>query len=671
MPNQETFEGELAPVAWEAICHGWNASRNQDGNLLIELDDGECCRCSLVHHDDPAPSNQALGLGLTEKSFAVVASVPVIGTVELTGDLLTEVDLWAAGRNVPVGTPLLTPCDVRDGEAQTVRITIDYQLAGFGYRPEEVAGVIADIAAATGPLRETIIERFGGLREEAQLEELERAYDTPLTTVKLTTVIDRFAAEFVAAPVNRIQQMDLFGGATSHWRSDLSNQVLPEALRELLMGAGQDATRLGIEGPTPIMLARECARRDPRAFEQQFGPGSMGRLWNLSRQEIAFGSKWNVQHLLKRTALRHDPTKLMIPHVLIELEAMMPELFERTVKPFGSDDLVPTDDSRSNHSGEQDPAAGEKPKAHKVPRRSEIERLLRKRVKGQDEVAAKVASRLAMSFRGLMAAGSPHPKGVFLFAGPTGVGKTEMAKAIADTVYGPGDNMVRLDMSEYREGHSVSRLIGPPPGYVGHTDPGGWLTTKMIANPRRVLLLDEFEKADQAVWQSFLQVFDEGRLTDGRGQTADFSEAVIVLTTNLGSRGAATRVTGFGQAVGEEERGAAISRHVMGAVRRALPPELLNRVDGAFAFSPLGEELIVEIVRERLKVVKGELAEAGYEVDFTPAVARAIGAYQPDPYLGARPAIRAIDRLVREPFVDLKPGRYRMRTCGGVVCVDG
>src|SRR5690606_37027752 len=282
-----------------------------------------------------------------------------------------------------------------------------------------------------------------------------------------------------------------------------------------------------------------------------------------------------------------------------------------------------------------------------------LESILAERVVGRTEALASIARSLRRNAVGLR---GRRPIGTFLLLGPTGVGKTETAKAIAEALFHSPDAMTRVDMGEYSESHSVARLIGAPPGYLGH-EAGGQLTEAVRKRPYQVILLDEIEKAHRDVLETFLAVFDEGRLTDGRGKTVDFTNTVIVLTSNLGAAEAQGRVSrgiGFGRASEDEVRAKA-SEAVVAAARAALPPELYNRIDEVIAFAPLGRSDVAEVARRLLAGLSKNLEEARnvrIEVDEA-AIEALLDAGGFDPTLGARPMKRTIARLIEAPLADL------------------
>jgi ATP-dependent Clp protease ATP-binding subunit ClpC len=281
-----------------------------------------------------------------------------------------------------------------------------------------------------------------------------------------------------------------------------------------------------------------------------------------------------------------------------------------------------------------------------------LEALLGDRVVGHGPLLARMATILRRNAAGLR---GRRPIGTFLLLGPTGVGKTESAKAIAQALFHSPDAMTRLDMAEYSEPHAVARLIGAPPGYVGH-DAGGQLTEAVRRRPYQVVLLDEIEKAHREVLETFMAVFDEGRLTDGRGRTVDFTNTVIILTSNLGARDAMARsgrAIGFG--AGSADRSRQIEDVLVAAARAELPPELYNRIDEVLAFLPLERADVAEIARRLLAGIGVELyAARKVHLDVEDeSVQVLLDAGGFDPELGARPMKRTLARLVEAPIAEL------------------
>lgn len=295
-----------------------------------------------------------------------------------------------------------------------------------------------------------------------------------------------------------------------------------------------------------------------------------------------------------------------------------------------------------------------------------IEELLGERIVGHRHALQKIATVLRRNASGFR---SRRPIGTFLLLGPTGVGKTETAKAIAACLFHSPDAMTRLDLSEYAESHAISRLVGAPPGYVGH-DAGGQLTESVRRRPYQVVLLDEIEKAHRDVLEGFLGVFDEGRLTDGRGRTVDFTNTVILLTSNIGAEisptassnrtriGFGSRVRSTSEATNREETSREIARYqeaVTDAARKALPPELFNRLDEVLAFAPLTREDVAEVARRILATLAKDLETSrGVKLDASPAAIDALldaGGF--DPEMGARPMRRAIGRHIEAPIAEM------------------
>jgi ATP-dependent Clp protease ATP-binding subunit ClpB len=276
---------------------------------------------------------------------------------------------------------------------------------------------------------------------------------------------------------------------------------------------------------------------------------------------------------------------------------------------------------------------------------SEREKLLRmeqdlhQRVIGQNEAVDAVSNAIRRSRAGL--ADPNRPIGSFLFLGPTGVGKTELCKALARFLFDSDDAMVRIDMSEFMEKHSVSRLVGAPPGYVGYEE-GGYLTEAVRRRPYSVILLDEVEKAHPDVFNILLQVLDDGRLTDGQGRTVDFRNTVVIMTSNLGSDLIQER---FGQMDYPQ-----MKTTVMDVVSHHFRPEFINRIDEVVVFHPLGRAHIKSIAAIQLDRLYKRLEERGYAVTLTDAALELLGETGFDPVYGARPLKRAIQQEIENPL---------------------
>ncbi|MHC4781615.1 MAG: AAA family ATPase, partial [Planctomycetota bacterium] len=281
------------------------------------------------------------------------------------------------------------------------------------------------------------------------------------------------------------------------------------------------------------------------------------------------------------------------------------------------------------------------------------------RVVGQEEAVAAICNAVRRSRAGLGEA--DRPIGTFLFLGPTGVGKTELAKALAEFLFNDPNSMVRIDMSEFMEQHSVARLIGAPPGYVGYEE-GGRLTEAVRRKPYSVILLDEIEKAHPDVFNVLLQVFDDGRLTDGKGRTVDFKNTVIIMTSNFASQ-AILELT--------EEEGAEweIEAHVKEALRKYFKPEFLNRIDESIIFHTLTKDNLRQIVDIQLRDLTTRLKDRQLTVEFTDTTKDQLIDEGYDPSFGARPLKRVIQqRLENELATEIIAGKF---TQGDKIKIDG
>ena len=270
-----------------------------------------------------------------------------------------------------------------------------------------------------------------------------------------------------------------------------------------------------------------------------------------------------------------------------------------------------------------------------------LEEELSKRVVGQQSGIEAVSQAVRRARAGL--AEQDRPNGSFMFLGPTGVGKTELCKALAEVLFDSADAMLRIDMSEFMEKHSVARLIGAPPGYVGYEE-GGYLTEAVRRKPYSLILLDEIEKAHADVFNILLQVLDDGRLTDGHGRTVDFSNCVLVMTSNLGSEAI--------QALTQDGNEARIESTVMGIVAQHFRPEFINRIDDVVVFKPLGEEQIGQIAKLQLDALNMRLGEQDLQLTLADDGLNAVTSAGYDAVYGARPLKRAIQRLVENPLAN-------------------
>ena len=289
-----------------------------------------------------------------------------------------------------------------------------------------------------------------------------------------------------------------------------------------------------------------------------------------------------------------------------------------------------------------------------------LEEELHKRVVGQDDAVTAVAKAVRRARAGLK--DPKRPIGSFLFLGPTGVGKTELARALASSLFGDESAMIRLDMSEYMEKHTVSRLVGAPPGYVGYEE-GGQLTDAVRRKPYSVILLDEVEKAHADFFNILLQVLDDGRLTDSQGRTVDFRNTVIIMTSNLGAKALHKNSTELGFLAPKKAESTAkdaksidfkeAKKSVMDAVKRHFRPEFLNRIDEMIVFHPLTEEDLTKIVTILMSDVTKRLGERDLHLEITPEAMKLLVKEGSDFNMGARPLKRAIQRLIEDPVSDL------------------
>ena len=291
-----------------------------------------------------------------------------------------------------------------------------------------------------------------------------------------------------------------------------------------------------------------------------------------------------------------------------------------------------------------------------------MEEALHKRVVGQDEAVRLVSDAIRRSRSGLSDPNRPY--GSFLFLGPTGVGKTELCKALAEFLFDSESHLIRIDMSEFMEKHSVARLIGAPPGYVGYEE-GGYLTEAVRRKPYSVILLDEVEKAHPDVFNVLLQVLDDGRMTDGQGRTVDFKNTVIVMTSNLGSQ--------MIQQMAGDDYGV-IKLAVMAEVKTTFRPEFINRIDEIVVFHALSEKNIESIARIQLKSLETRLAKLEIRLDVAPAALADVAKAGFDPVYGARPLKRAIQQQIENPLArEILAGKFvagdtiKVRASGGEI----
>ena len=296
-----------------------------------------------------------------------------------------------------------------------------------------------------------------------------------------------------------------------------------------------------------------------------------------------------------------------------------------------------------------------------------MEEELHKRVIGQHAAVEVISKAIRRSRAGLK--DPKRPTGSFVFLGPSGVGKTELARTLAEFLFGDEDSMIRIDMSEYMEKHAVSRLVGSPPGYIGY-DEGGQLTEAVRRKPYCVLLLDEIEKAHPDVFNILLQILEDGRLTDAQGRTVDFRHAIVIMTSNIGASEIA-RNTPLGFAISDDETGITyddMKNRIMGELKKVFRPEFLNRIDDVIVFHKLQKDEIKTIIELLLRRIRESLAERELQLELTEDAKDYLVDKGWDPSMGARPLRRAIQRYIEDPLAD-----FVLReelTPGGTVIVE-
>jgi ATP-dependent Clp protease ATP-binding subunit ClpC len=296
-----------------------------------------------------------------------------------------------------------------------------------------------------------------------------------------------------------------------------------------------------------------------------------------------------------------------------------------------------------------------------------MEDALHERIIGQDDAIVAISDAIRRARSGLK--DPRRPTGSFLFLGSSGVGKTELAKTLAWFLFDDEDALLRIDMSEYREGHTVSRLFGAPPGYVGY-DEGGQLTEMVRRRPYQVVLFDEIEKAHPDVWNALLQILEEGRLTDGHGHNVDFTHTVVIMTSNVGTAfGAKGGTLGFRQ-TGDQGtfEDTQLKGDIQDALRKHFRPEFLNRIDEIIIFHTLTQEQVTEIVDLQMKEIAERLGEHGITIELTDTARVWLAEQGYDPAFGARPLRRTLQKQVESPLsVKLLRGEFQS---GDIVVVD-
>jgi ATP-dependent Clp protease ATP-binding subunit ClpC len=295
-----------------------------------------------------------------------------------------------------------------------------------------------------------------------------------------------------------------------------------------------------------------------------------------------------------------------------------------------------------------------------------MEEELHKRVIGQNLAIEAVSKAIRRARAGIK--DPKRPTGSFIFLGPSGVGKTELARTLAEFLFGDEDAMIQVDMSEYMEKHAVSRLVGSPPGYIGY-DEGGQLTEAVRRKPYSVVLLDEVEKAHPDVFNILLQILEDGKLTDAQGRKVDFRNTIVIMTSNIGAA-QITKNQALGFTVGDESGLSydEMKNRIMGELKKAFRPELLNRIDEVIVFHKLTRDEITEVVELLLKRLRVQMAQHETTIELTAAAKELLVDKGYDPTMGARPLRRAIQRFIEDPLADFVLGRSL--TPGSVIRID-
>lgn len=439
--------------------------------------------------------------------------------------------------------------------------------------------------------------------------------------------------------------------------------ALPAELALLLDHARAEAKRHGHGQVVIAHLAAALSRRNPELFVKTFGDDATTRLAQRLKQlpsaATALSDAPEVGALLEQAATAGQPNEIVNAAIAALLKEAPPAAAAPQSPEAGVAAGAALQPQQAQSPQPVAPAPAPPPRPQPLDKTG-LMRQLQGRIVGQDAALESVVDRLALT-RMQFDLRPNRPDGVFLFAGASGTGKSALARALAEFLFGSESRLIGLDMSEYAHDWAVSRLIGPQPGYVGSDKPEGWLTTRVRRQPESLILLDEIEKSHPTVWNTFLQVFDDGRLTDGQGQEADFSRTVIVMTSNLGSENfRRKRAIGFTAADAATDA----AERTLDAVKQAMPPEFINRLDAIVMFNPLAPEVIREIAGREIEVALARLRERGYDTEVAGEVVEFIASQGYDPAYGARHLHRSIERHLLETLVDLPPSRWRATVSG-------
>ncbi|MGA1304513.1 MAG: ATP-dependent Clp protease ATP-binding subunit, partial [Cyanobium sp.] len=494
------------------------------------------------------------------------------------------------------------------------------------------------------PDRDTCLEILRGLKERYELH-----HGVTITDPALVAAC-RLADRYISDRCLPDSAIDLVDEAAAQLRMEVTSK--PRVVEE----AEADLRRVEL-----ALLAAEAAPREERVQLQEQRQRAYGALevlqqrWDLERERLA-----ELRELLEEderlrqaiaeaeregdletaARLQYDQLqRLQQERAALETELRRDPLLREQVEEGDIADVV----ARSTGIPVQQLLAGERQKL------LELEARLGERVIGQPEAVAAVAAAIRRARAGMKA--PSRPVGSFLFLGPTGVGKTELAKALAASLFDEEEALVRLDMSEYMERNAVARLVGAPPGYVGYEE-GGQLTEAVRRRPYAVLLLDEVEKAHPEVFNLLLQVLDDGRLTDSQGRTVDFRHTVVIMTSNLAGRAILERARAVegSSAAGSQQAEEALQAEVDQALARQFRPEFLNRIDEVIRFRPLDRQDLQRIVRLQLRELAGLLAEQQLRLEVEEAVVSALAERGYEPEYGARPLRRVMRRWIENPL---------------------
>ena len=490
------------------------------------------------------------------------------------------------------------------------------------------------------PTVEDSISILRGLKEKYELHHGVRITDAALVaaaTLSNRYITDRFLPD---------KAIDLVDEAASRLRMEVDSK--PEELDELdrrIIQLKIEQAALKKESDRASQERLERLEEELRSLESQ--SAELTVRWQAEKAKLAGAQKLKEQLEQGRLEMEHAQRRgdleraaelryAVLPNLERQIEAAEAESEEKLLEEEVTAVHVATVVSRWTGVPVDKMLEGEREKL------LEMEKLLRQRVIGQEDAITAVSNAVRRARAGLQ---DPHrPIGSFLFLGPTGVGKTELTKALAAFLFDDESALLRLDMSEYMEKHAVSRMIGAPPGYVGYEE-GGALTEAVRRRPYQVILFDEVEKAHPDVFNILLQVLDDGRLTDGQGRTVDFRNTLIILTSNLGAEILA------GQAEGQDSH--AVRSEVMAVVQAAFRPEFLNRLDEILLFARLSRDHMTGIVDIQLRHLEGLLEERGIQLHLDEAAKEWLADAGYDPVYGARPLKRVIQRSLQNPLAEL------------------